>query len=143
MKIKFWANQRGFSLIEAALSTVILAMGLMVGIMVTHQTTVANANTDFHIIATQLANEKMESIIADSYLQASQYDYIIGTNYPDEDIDYGSHTDVFERTVSITEVADDLTTAQSNSGYKKVDVNVTWGVEAYEQVSISTLLTNY
>jgi len=136
-------DKNGFSLLGSVLSTTVLAVGLLGTIQLMSMATKTNADTDFRVIATKLANEKIEGIIADNNLQPQQYNYVTSANYPDENLTYGNTNNVFQRIVNITEVADDLVTAQSNSGLKKIDVTVSWGIEAPQQVTISTLLTDY
>lgn len=136
-------NEKGFSLLGATLSTTVLALGLIGTIQLMGFATKTNADTDLRVIATRLANEKAEVILADNNLQPQRYDYVISSHYPAENLSYGTTNNVFQRTVAITEVADDLVTLQSNSGLKKIDVMVSWGNETSEQVTISTLLTNY
>lgn len=107
----------------------------------------SSMTTDFHVIASQLANEKLEIIIADKAMKAAQYDYIVSANYPNESLSNGSLAGFYTRTVGVTEVAiGDLTTPQANSGVKKVDVNVSWSDTdgtGTQQVSVSTLLSDF
>lgn len=130
-------------MLGATLSTTILAIGLLGTIQLMSFATKTNADTDFHVIATKLANEKIEVVLADNNLRPQQYDYVTSANYPAESLTYGNTSNVFQRVVTITEVADDFVTIQPNSGLKKIDVTVSWGNQAPEQVTLSTLLTDY
>ena len=122
----------------------IITIALLSGAMVINTSVIASVNTNFRSIATQLANEKIEQIISDSYLQSNNYSYINQGNYPAETIAYGSSNSAFTRTVSIQEVASDLQTSQVSSGYKSIDVTVAWGNQTTDQqLTVSTLVTDY
>lgn len=137
-------NESGFSLVEATMSTVILGFAFTVGVATMNNATTASANLDSQVIASQMANEKVEMILADNYLKQAKYAYVTNANYPDENINYGSTSNAYKRTVVVTEVSpDNLNTAQANSGMKRVDVTVSWGNKAYQKVKITTLVTQY
>lgn len=136
-------NNTGFTLVETILSTLILSLTLLGNILLVQNISVANVNSNYQITASQLANEKLETIIADNALQGQQYDYITPNNYPNEALDYGTQNGFFTRRVNVTEVADDFVTPQFGSKQKKVEVTVTWGSLSHQQVTLSTLITNY
>ena len=142
-QMKWLKNNKGFSLIEAVLSTMILSIGLMGGVLLMQNATVASVNSDFQAIASQLANEKLETILADNYMTDGKYSIITNGNYPAENLGYGTQDNVFQRSVSITEVDEDLSQSQAGSGLKKVDVTVSWGENLYERITISTLVSDY
>ncbi|MDO8518977.1 MAG: prepilin-type N-terminal cleavage/methylation domain-containing protein [Deltaproteobacteria bacterium] len=133
-------NKKGFSLIEAILTITLLSLGLAGGLTLFQNSTDNSLMKDNRVIASQLASEKLESIILDKTFQG--YDFIDETNYPDEDL--ADPFDAFSRSVIIEEVqAADLTTPEVGSGYKRIDVQVTWGVEGYQTITVSTVLTDY
>ena len=133
-------NQRGFSLIEAVLTITLLAIGFAGGLALFTNSTDNSLLKDYRVIASQLASEKLELIILDKTFQG--YDYVDAVNYPDEDL--ADPYDNFTRTVTVEEVQSaDLTTPEANSGYKRVDVQVTWGAETYQTITVSTVLTEY
>ncbi|MBF0105102.1 MAG: prepilin-type N-terminal cleavage/methylation domain-containing protein [Deltaproteobacteria bacterium] len=134
-------DQKGFSLIEAIFATTILAVGLVGGMLTLQNSTLHTVNADFSSIATQLANEKIEAILADKeYLG---YGYLDAeANYPAEQL--AEDFNAFERFVTITEVdPDDLTEPQEGSGVKKINVVVNWGEKDYQTVTVTTLVTDY
>jgi len=130
---------KGFSLLEAILATLILGAGLIGGMITFQNTALSTINQDLSSIATQLANEKIESIMADKeYLGYAYLDDEL--NYPTEHMD--GEFDFFSRVVSITEVnIDDLTTEEIGSGVKKISVTVNWGNQAFQQITMSTLIS--
>lgn len=136
-------NKNGFTLIESVLSLMILSLALITGVMITHSTNALSANTDFQVIATQFANEKIETLTADNTMNPMQYASISNANYPQEFISYSTTPNFFKRTTSIEEVAYDLVTPQTGSGIKLVVVTVTWGSQAHENVKTTTLLTDH
>lgn len=129
--------QRGFGLLEVVLSTMILSVGLLGGFMVIQNATARSVQGDMNTLATGLANDKMEDVLADKEFKG--YGYLEAENYPAEDLDHG-----FTRIVDVVEVdPQDLQTPVSGSGLKRIEVTVDWGDEAAETVKISTLLTDY
>ncbi|MBU0506188.1 MAG: hypothetical protein ABII18_03130 [bacterium] len=136
--LKRLRNNKGFSLIESALTTVILSTALITSLFVIQGMLIGSVDQELNTIATQLANEKIEIILADKEFQG--YDYITDDSYENETLTEYSN---LSRTVTITEVnEDDLKTPEEDSGSKKVEVTVSWGNEAYQQVTISTLITD-
>lgn len=137
---KTLSNQKGFTFIEAILTSVLLSMGLMGGFAMMENATAHSLNNDFLVMGSQLANEKIEEIIADKTFQG--YSVVTDAVYPDESLlaPYSG----FSRSVSVQEVSStDLTTPEAGSGYKRVDVTVSWGSAPGEQVEVSTMLSNY
>lgn len=137
-------NQNGFSLLEASMSSLILGFVFFVGVVTMNNATIASANLDSRAIASQFANEKIEVIMADNYLNPNKYDYIVEDNYPSETLTYGNTDDAFTRTVEIAEVnPNDLNAPQVGSGMKRVDIKVSWGDKDYQKVDVTTLVTDY
>lgn len=143
MKHVLMTDNTGFTLIEVVLSTLILSIAMFGNVMLVQNISMASVNSNYQIVACQLANEKLETIIADNSLQGQQYDYINSNNYPNEALALGNQNGFFSRQVNIAEVADDLVTPQAGSKQKRVEVKVTWGNQAHQQVVLSTLITNY
>jgi len=136
---KRFKNQKGFTLIETCLSCVIIGVGLVGGMIVMQNATANTVNNDLSTIATQLANQKIEQIIADNKFIG--YETLISDNYPNETV-----TDVYNmsRTVSITEVNSvDLSVPEAGSGLKSVSATVTWGDKDYQTVTVTTLIADY
>lgn len=132
-------SERGFSLIEAILSTLILSVSLAGGMLVMQNVSRHAMTGELNTTAIQLANEKMDMIMADKEFKG--YDYLISENYPTE-TELGT-TGVFTRQVSIMEVSrDNFNMPQVGSGLKKVDVIVSWGLQSGSSVTLSTLLAN-
>lgn len=128
--------QRGITLIEAVLTTVILSMALFGGMIVMQNASISSVERDLRTQAIYLAQEKIEIVLADT--QSFGYNYITTANYPTETLS-GS----FNRTIQIFEVdKENLITPASNSGLKKINVTVNWGGQAYQTVIHSTLIAN-
>ena len=136
-------NDKGFTMVEATLSTLILSLTLFTAILFLNTSTVASANIDFRVMATQFASEQIEEILADNQIQPAKYNYITNTNYPLEQIDYQNASNLFERKTNIVEVADDLLTPQVGNGLKKVDVTVKWGSAPLQKVTLTTVVSDY
>jgi Tfp pilus assembly protein PilV len=133
-------NQKGFTIIETVLTTVLLSVGLLGSMQLFFSANTSSLENNFRVTASQLANEKIETIIADKTFRG--YDYLVNSNYPFETM---STPDTgFTRQVDIMEVSPtDLSTVETGSGYKKVGVIVRWGTLDYQRLIISSLATAY
>jgi hypothetical protein len=138
----FWGlfNQRGHSIFETILTVSIVGGGLFGGMSVMQNTTLVSQNGDMSTVGGELANESMESILADKEFMG--YGIVAAENYPSEEL--AAPFSGFTRTVTVTEVSlSDLTTPQVGSGVKKVEVTVNWGNSDDEKVQLMTLLGDY
>lgn len=141
MKKQILKHNGGFSLLETILTTTILGVGLIAGMITLQNATLNTMNGDMTTVATQLANEKIDLIMADKqYLGFSHLD--ADDNYPTEELS-GAYAG-FTRNVIIVEVnKDDLSTPEANTGVKKIHVSVGWGNKPEQTVHVSTLVADY
>lgn len=140
MKRGLLKNEAGFTFLEIILTTTLLAVGFAGGFALLQNTTNNSLENDMRVIASQLASEKIETIIADKTFKT--YDWILPANYPVENLN--APYSGFTRTIDILEVDPaDLATAQPGSGYKKVDVVVSWGALPSQAIRVTTLVTDY
>ena len=129
----------GFTLIEVIITLSVLAGGVM-GVLTLYQRNIEQAaRMEQTLIATQLAQEKLEQILLDKKYQ--NYAYINATNYPATPEDLASQGFAgYTRTTSIAEVDDaNLTTPQNGTGYKKVTVTVL--LNGTQAAKLDTLVT--
>lgn len=133
-------NQKGFSLVEAVLSSVVLGVGLLAGLMVFENAAANTLYSDFTTIAVQTANQKLEEIMADK--ENSGYAAITEGNYVDEDL---VAPYLLKRVITIYEVSSaDLNTPEVDSGLKRVEVFVCWDdCSCSHSVTVTTLLADY
>lgn len=133
-------NQSGIALIELILTMVILAISMVGGFILLQNVVSTNAESDFNVVASQFANEKLEEVVAAKTFTG--YAGLDNADFPAETM--AAPYQNFTRTVNIYEVDPvDMTTALGGSGYKKVTVNVVWGTQTYETINVVTVLTNY
>lgn len=133
-------REGGFAFVEAALTTVVLSVGLWGSLMMINNVNNSHMQGDFNVMAGQLAAEKLEGIIADKSFGG--YDEISGSNYPQEQLE-GEYQG-FTRCVTITEVsASDLETPEVGSGFKLIEVKVSWGDGDGETVGVKMLVSDY
>lgn len=131
----------GFTLIETLLTVVIIAVGLF-GLMVLYYNATRNVmEGDINLMATFLARERMEQLISDKvnngYASVTNSQYVTTSS-----VSVGNH--FFTRSFNIYEVdGSDLTTPLDSSGYKRIDMTVSWGASVGQSLTLSTLLTNY
>lgn len=138
-QIKKILNQKGFTILESILTTALVAVGLMGGMLTMQNATLNTVNGDMNTVATQLASEKVDVIMADKSYNG--YEFVSAENYPTEDLTAPYNMD---RTVTVTEVnAEDLNTPEIGSGVKKVAVTVSWGEKDNQSVTMISLVSNY
>lgn len=131
-------NQKGLSMLEAVLGVLVISVGFL-GLIPLMSSATANAlSSDHNVTSTFLGEELAETLIADKQFRG--YNYIVNANYPAQQMT--GNLSQYRRSVNITEVNQtDLTTPQAGSGYKRIDVTVTWN--SSQSVVTTTLLTNY
>lgn len=136
---------KGLTLIEAVLTIAIVGAGLIGVVYIFSGGTKGALIANQTVIASNLAREKMEQIIADRANKG--YAVTIGTNYTDGQLT-GAYAP-FNRSVTFTSVDPDITgsnddfnTPLSNSGYSRVTVVVTWNGGA-NQVKLESLIADY
>lgn len=127
-------------MIEAVLTLTLLAGG-MLGVLTMYERNVSQANAmEQTLVATQLAQEKMEQIIQNKKYQL--YASIIPGNYPSPENLTAQGFPSYTRTTSIVEVsATNLTTPQTGTGYKRITVSVS--ATGMDTVILTTLLTEW
>ncbi|MBI2345927.1 MAG: hypothetical protein HYV03_03415 [Deltaproteobacteria bacterium] len=130
-----------FTLVELILTMVVITAGLF-GLLTVFEA--ANRGALYGQIAqaaVYLARERLEVITADKAYRG--YDYIDAAHYPSaETVMLGEHP--YTRLVNIAEVDPaDLAAPLAASGYKRIDVAVSWGVGAANQVTLSAILGRY
>lgn len=131
-------NKCGFTILDSVLSMILLSVGLMGGMTVLQNALLHSVQGDRNMIATQLAQEKMDGILADNTFLG--YDYVADeSHYPEEDM-MGSYAG-FTRSVTIIEVdTNDLTTPAPGSGLNKIIVQVSWGEQSDDVFTMNTLV---
>lgn len=144
---------RGLTLIESVLAIAVIGAGL-VGVMIAFQGSVTSSLlADQSIIASHIAREAMESIIAqrDNNPNGNTgYDNVLTSinnntyTFPNA---YGQTG--FTLTTTVTEMnpdddnaTDDFLDAQAGSGYARVTVTVSWNGGA-NSTKVETLLAKY
>ncbi len=119
------AGRLGFTLPEVVMAIVVLGIALPPILFSLGKGARDAVYFEHHGIASALAQEKMEALVADRHSSNRGYPYLTNANYAAENPVSGFAG--YLRSVSITEVAaSDLSTASAGSGYKKVVVTVTY-----------------
>ncbi|MDD2731082.1 MAG: hypothetical protein PHW33_03095 [Candidatus Portnoybacteria bacterium] len=138
--MKFMRQSTGVTLIELVLTIVVISFGL-IGVMILFENATRGVmQADLNVMATNLAHEKLEQIILDKWRDG--YASVIDSGYPDEN--FQDEFSIFTRSTDIVEVSgSDLATQEADSGYKRVDVTVSWGGGSLQHISLSTLLASY
>lgn len=133
-------NSKGFTLLEAVLSVVILGIGFLTTMMLIENISISAINSDRNIVSAQLANEKLETILADKKFRG--FSYVDNSHYPAESLT-GPYAG-YKRKVFVSEVqSGDLFTPMPGSGIKRVLVTVFWGSTPAEQVNVTGMVSKY
>ncbi len=122
-----YGNCFGHTLIELVLVIIFLSVAILASMNMLTSSLSGSAETELVITATNLANEKMERILADK--RSKGYSYVDSDNYPDE-INVNNLVG-FSRFVTVT----------SYSTYKQVQVTVT--NPDIENCLLAARVTNY
>lgn len=131
----------GFTLIEAIIAIVVLAVAVPPMLWSIQDSQVSRVAPILASRARWLATEKLEDIVADRHSSTRGYGYVIDANYPAEAAVTGMTG--FSRSVAITETGAAL--ASGGTGYKLVTVTVGW-IDARAEarsLSLSTVVTDY
>lgn len=124
---RFFYDTTGYTLIELLLVIVFLGIALVAIMDMMSSSMLSSVKSQILITATNLANEKMEQIIADKNNKG--YNFIVASNYSDEINANGQQG--YNRYVTITDY----------STYKEVQVRITHA--NIEDLILTTLIANY
>lgn len=129
----------GFTLVEVVLTIVVISIGLFGMMFLFDNVTRGAMEGDMNVAATYLARERMENVVFDKVYRG--YDWVVNNRYPiSESVSVNGQ--VYLRELSIGEVnKTDLTTAGAGSGFKRVNITVSWGTGAFQRITETTLIT--
>jgi type II secretory pathway pseudopilin PulG len=132
------SRRSGMTLVDVIATMVLIGIAVP-PTMIALRDAAQRQTENFHRIAARwLAAEQIETILSDRHHPARSYAHVATGSYPSDA--FGA----FTRTTTITEVANDLSTAQANSGIKRVTVRVSWsGTQGERALQLSTVVTNY
>lgn len=133
-------RRRSLTIVEVAMAVVILGGALVPLVGAFSEAARATIGPVEASTAAFLVTERMEQIVAARYRSAGGYANVVAGSFPNE-ASVSSFT-AFARSVTVQEVAADLTTPQSGSGIKKVTVTVTWQGGA-RQVAVCRVFTDF
>ncbi len=121
------ARNGGSTLIELILVIIFLSVAILASINMMTGSLSGSAETELLATATDLANAKMEAILADK--KSKGYPFVKSSNYPDES--NVNNLNGFNRYVKVTKF----------STYKEVEVKVTH--PDIESCILTAIMTNY
>lgn len=137
--LKNLKNSKGFTLLEAALTTVILSVTLWSSLAMISTVNASTHDSDLKMVASQLANEKIESLLAEKAFDG--YDAVNTTSGTANAEQLTGVNEGFTRSTTVTEVSSsDLSTPESGSGLKLVVVTVSWGDGENQSIAVTTLI---
>lgn len=117
-------RRRATTVIEVAMALVILSVALPPLVMAFADASKQSILPANSAVASYLAVERMEEVIARRYRGTDGYDSVTESNFPDESPVSGFT--MFSRTVRVALIDHLLASAGSDQGYKKVTVTVSW-----------------
>jgi prepilin-type N-terminal cleavage/methylation domain-containing protein len=128
---------RGFTLIEAVLVMIVVSIAFLGFGYLFGNLDQEALKADLTVLATKLAKEKVEEI----FQEKADSGYAGITSESAATVNSGSWA--FTRSIQVGYVNPaDLSNAVSDTGYKKVTVDVAWGGGIGESISITTLVTD-
>lgn len=137
MKRLLRRNRAGFTLIEAILVMIVIGIAYFGFGYLFGNVTQQALDADLTVVAAKLAREKMDEI-AQTKADAG---YVSVVDESPAAVSSGSWT--FTRSVDTTYVNPaDFSNAVSDTGYKRVDITVSWGAGVGEAVTLTTLVTD-
>lgn len=139
--MKFRKNKKGFTLIEAILSIMLLSVG-MVGVLTLFQNNVSRSNeSEITMIGTYLAQEKLEQFMQNKHY--SGYNAMLNYNSAENNI--AGHAGYTRTTTSRAVSPGDLTSnpggGASEQGYMRVTCVVTTPMG--DNITLETIATNW
>jgi prepilin-type N-terminal cleavage/methylation domain-containing protein len=132
-------HQRGFSLIELVFVIVVLFGSIVAFLSVSGEAGERVADNNDKAKAVQLAQEKIEQIIADRRNPDRDYSYIATANYSSETL--SSPFSGFTRTTTITDASSNAACPSATLGCKLVVVNVV--KSSVTLASVTLMIGNY
>ncbi len=140
-KTGHWARRRrSVTIIEIVMAIVILAISMPTLMTAFVEASMQTIQPSLASVASFLATDRMEEIIARRYRATDGYDAVTAANFPAENPVSGFTR--YARTVTVTFVNSSLATVGSDQGYKKVRVTVSWNSGA-ESIAIERIFANF
>ncbi len=133
-------TRRAMTLIEVAMAVLILSVGLVPLVKTFAENAQHTIAATQYSVASFLVTERMEEIIATRYRAATGYANVLQASFVNESP--VTNFPAFNRTVTVQEVASDLSTPQTSSGIKRVTVNVAWN-SGTKQMQLVRIFTDY
>lgn len=128
-------NKKGFTIIEAMVAVFVLTLGIVAILTLFPLSLQTRKFSEMKTVASQLAQAKMEEIIANSYNDIS-----VGTTTESQ---VNSPFESYSRQLVVNYVDSALENSVSNTGLKKIEVVVSWSSSlaiSEKNVSIISLI---
>lgn len=133
-------QRRATTIIEVVMAIIILSVGLPPLMMAFAESAAQSIAPVNATIASFLATERMEQVIARRYRSTAGYSEVTVANFPAETPVAGFTG--FNRSVTMTELDANLNVSGAPVGYRSVTVTVTWNAGA-DQVVIDRLFADF
>ena len=140
MKFAVKKNSAGISLLEAVFALMIMSFGLVGFMFLFAEMTGSTVNDEFTTTGSHLGVEKIESLLA----QKAGGGYAsVGLGDTDEEIDYESRRFHRKTEVNWVSASDLKTVSATDTGFKRIDVTVSWNDGSPRQVKMMSLVSEY
>lgn len=135
------SGRRGFTLVEALIAVVILAVAVPPMLVALRDASGRRTDAVRSAQAQWLAAERLEDVMADRHSTTRGYTWVVGGNYAAEASVAGFPG--FTRSVAVSETGADL--SSTGTGFKRVTVTVGWTdtMGRAQSVAVSTVVTDY
>lgn len=133
-------TRRAMTLIEVTMAVLILSISLGPLLRAFAENAQLTIGATQNSVASFLVTERMEEIVAARYRASTGYANVDQSSFAAESP--VTNFPAFSRSVSVREVASDLSTTQNGSGIKRVTVTVTWNSSA-KQMQLVRIFTDF
>lgn len=133
-------NKKGFSALEAIFAVLILSFGFVGFMSMFSQMAKTTESDDMRLLASRLAGEKIEEIMA---TKASQNYSGVNVGTQEENINFDNYDFTRSTDIAFVDSSDLKTVVGGDSGYKRIHVTVSWNVGSTQSVRLMGLISNY
>ncbi len=139
--MKFRLKTRsGFSALEAIFAMMLLSFGVVGFMTMFSQMARTTENDDMRLMANHIASEKIEELIATKAVNGYSG---INTGTFNENISYDSYQFTRNTHIKYVDSTDLKTESASDTGYKRIDVTVSWNYGTALSAHMMSLVSNY
>ena len=125
---------------EVLFALLIMSFGLVAFLSLFSEMTRSTIDDEFTMTGSHLATQKLEEVLANK----AAFGYAnLPIGIAEEKIHYGNHEFTRNTSIQWVETSDLKTVSGVDTGFKRVDVGVSWNEGTLQQVQLMSLVSNY